>query len=121
MSLGDEKDLNRFVKAMRRILRIARYAESGLAIGDEDKCIDSIREVIGTAERAMESLGKERDMTWIEVERKRFREQFGMTYKNAERFAFRESLSGRKVNETLWKGIIRHAWLEVVWKEGVPK
>lgn len=119
MDLSDEKGYKRLLKAMKRIYRISLESEADLQSLDKNEHIHGlVGDIRTTAERALESINNKPPMSWIEEARKEFRDKFGMSYRRAEQFWYREAMSDRQMDREFADAIIHHAVLEDMWRNG---
>lgn len=117
MTLNEEKCYKRLVRALKRIRSISNEVEGMSCELDSEKVYGLLTDVRTTAERALEGVKFEQRMSQIEIERKKFRDRWGMTYRRAEQFWYREAMSQRKIDEELAMAIIHHATLEEKFSE----
>lgn len=104
-----ERNNARLLKSLKAIYRM-----TGNFTGDSLCAISEIHELAEKTLRQIEALPK---LSWIEIERKKFREKHGMTYAQAERFWYRESLSYRRLPPELVYDLLKQAHFERCWKE----
>lgn len=104
------------VRALRKCDRIATGELENVT--STDTVIASFNSIVTCARAALKKVKKPVPVLWIEQARMNFKARVGKSYRQAERFWYRETMAGRRLSEAFMTECIRQAIREEAWSLG---